>query len=216
MVYPINSGVNNYPYQYNQYSQSTTPTVTSNPMTYTDPSNPNQIDQMNPQAAVQTVLGNFSLFDTAYTGQGSNPSPDGLFAMSDVQALLQNNQNLPSNVQAAAQYLENNPALFQSLDTAAQGGNADGLASQQDLQSWLSTNQQQSTTASSYGNATQPYSYAGSTSTNTATNPYLTSTESPSNPFSAFGINTNTTNPFTLQPIASTAATTNTSTNFFM
>jgi len=206
--YPTNTGYSNTGYSntsaYPQTSifgstPTTTPTISSNPLTYTDPSNANQIDQMTPQIAVQTILQNYSLFQNAVPGNNSG-SNNGCINMQDIQSLIQNNQNLPANVKAAAQYLENNPAVFQSLDTASNGGNPnatsgggdpDGLFSQQDCMAFLNQNPQSSQAA------TQPYAY-NTPQSSTTTNPYQSNQYT--NPYQ---------NPYSTTPNTS-------STNFFM
>lgn len=115
--------------------------------------------QMTPQSALQTVLSNFNMFDTANPGKKA----DDLMAMSDVNALLKDNKNLPPQLMQAAQYLQNNPSIMNSIDTAdkAQNNNPDGLASENDIKTWLQQNNEQQQYTANNANPFQPNPFQG-------------------------------------------------------
>lgn len=88
--------------------------------------------------AVQTVIDEFDMFDTA--GEGGDP--DGRVSRADLEAVA-NDPCASPEAQAAAQYLLDNEGLWDLAETAAdvRGPMAtDGRATKEDLQSFLETN----------------------------------------------------------------------------
>lgn len=88
---------------------------------------------MTANMAIQTLINNMDIADTA-AGVGRT---DNIIGKNDLEALA-NSPNIDPQLKAAAQYMLNNPAVFNTLDDAAKRrGSNDGLIGLNDLQAAL-------------------------------------------------------------------------------
>ncbi len=79
-------------------------------------------DMMNPKLAAAILKDNFDLLDTALGGE-----KNGIFTKKGLEAIASKNKNkgLPQNLKDAAQYLLDNEAVYNAIDSA-KTGNVDG------------------------------------------------------------------------------------------
>ena len=82
--------------------------------------------------AAKILAQNFEAIEEA-AGKGGN---DHIIGKQDLEAIV-NSEDLPPHIRMAAQYMLNNPAVYNAIDVAANGGRMDGLVSMSDLNAFL-------------------------------------------------------------------------------
>lgn len=97
---------------------------------------PSSLPTVIPADVMTTLSDNFDIFDTA--NQGNLEDADGNISMNDIEAILENPENFSPEVVAAAEYLYNNPSVFDMLETA--NVNGDGKLSLEDFDAFSAAN----------------------------------------------------------------------------